>query len=60
MLSEETVAAMRSRRETIEILAVPDQGHAPLLTGPEVIRRITGFVASCDGTSPAMAVAAAG
>jgi pimeloyl-ACP methyl ester carboxylesterase len=48
LLSEATVAAMQERRTSTEILVVPDQGHAPLLMEPDVIRRITTFVESCE------------
>ena len=51
LLSEETVAAMRARRPTMETVSVPDQGHAPLLTAPDTIRRIAGFIASCEPSS---------
>ena len=39
--------AMLSRRNELEIAIVPDQGHAPLLTEPKLVRRIAAFVASC-------------
>jgi pimeloyl-ACP methyl ester carboxylesterase len=48
LLSEATVAAMQERRTSTEILVVPDQGHAPLLVEPDVIRRIATFVESCE------------
>jgi pimeloyl-ACP methyl ester carboxylesterase len=48
LLSAETVAAMRARRDTMETLEIPDQGHAPLLAEAETIARIAAFVASCD------------
>ena len=48
LLSEETVAAMRERRSAMETLVVADQGHAPLLVEPDVVRRIEGFVAGCE------------
>jgi pimeloyl-ACP methyl ester carboxylesterase len=48
VLSEGTVAAMRQRRSAMERLVVPDQGHAPLLAEPEVIRRIAAFVDDCE------------
>jgi pimeloyl-ACP methyl ester carboxylesterase len=48
MLASPTLQAMVSRRDEIEIVVVPDQGHPPFLTEPNLIRRITDFVASCD------------
>jgi pimeloyl-ACP methyl ester carboxylesterase len=56
LLSPETVAAMRARRATMDVIEVPDQGHAPLLEG-ELVRKICGFVENCEtahnGLAPA-------
>lgn len=57
LLSEETVAAMRSRRPAIETVTVEDQGHAPILGGADLIGRIADFVAACERAIPAPAVA---
>jgi pimeloyl-ACP methyl ester carboxylesterase len=51
VLSPETVAAMRERRSAMQAIVVPDQGHAPLLVEPNVLRQIADFVADCE-TSP--------
>jgi pimeloyl-ACP methyl ester carboxylesterase len=48
LLTEQTVAAMAERRDAMETLVVPDQGHAPLLAEAPVIRRIARFVTDCE------------
>jgi pimeloyl-ACP methyl ester carboxylesterase len=52
LLSEETVAAMRARRTMLEAVTVPDQGHAPILEGADLLNRLRGFIASCEPTRP--------
>ena len=48
LLSAATVDAMRARRSALEILEVPDQGHAPLLQEADTIARIVEFVGRCN------------
>jgi pimeloyl-ACP methyl ester carboxylesterase len=48
ILSEQTVAEMRVRRADIDVLVVPEQGHAPLLVESDVTARIGEFVARCE------------
>jgi pimeloyl-ACP methyl ester carboxylesterase len=48
ILSPETLRAMRSRHPDIDVVEVPDQGHAPLLAELEMVRRIVAFVGLCD------------
>lgn len=52
LLLEATVAAMRARRAAMEAFVVPDQGHAPILSGPDLIGRLGAFVASCEPARP--------
>jgi pimeloyl-ACP methyl ester carboxylesterase len=47
VLSAATVATMLSLRPDLDMLEVPDQGHAPLLAGDNIISRIEAFVARC-------------
>jgi pimeloyl-ACP methyl ester carboxylesterase len=49
ILSLTTVQAMRARRTHLEVVEVPNQGHAPLLTDSPTISRILEFVARCEG-----------
>jgi pimeloyl-ACP methyl ester carboxylesterase len=48
MLARSTLNEMLGRRDQLEVVVVPDQGHAPLLTEAKVIRQVAAFVASCD------------
>ena len=48
LLSAETVDEMKARHSAMEVLVVPDQGHAPLLVEPEVIARVAAFAGKCD------------
>jgi len=48
LLSEETVAEMRTHHPSIETVIVADQGHAPILSGDDLIGRIAKFVAACE------------
>jgi pimeloyl-ACP methyl ester carboxylesterase len=48
MLARPTLNEMLARRSQLEVVVVPDQGHAPLLAEPKVIGRVAAFVASCD------------
>jgi pimeloyl-ACP methyl ester carboxylesterase len=48
ILSAATVEAMRAHRSSLDVVEVPDQGHAPLLEGTEIIGRIASFAEACE------------
>jgi pimeloyl-ACP methyl ester carboxylesterase len=48
ILSAATLEAMATRHPGMEVLEVPDQGHAPLLHDAVSIGRIAAFAATCD------------
>lgn len=47
ILSAATVETMRARRAHMDLIEVPDQGHAPLLEG-KLVRQIVHFVKKCE------------
>lgn len=49
LLSSKSVQDMAVRRPDIDLVEVPDQGHAPLLADKPTIDRIVNFCARCDG-----------
>ncbi len=51
LLSEETVRVMAERHPTLDAYTVPDQGHAPHLSGRDVVGRIQRFIARCDNAA---------
>ena len=48
ILSSETVVVMRGRHRDLDVLEVPDEGHAPRLSDAATLGRIGAFVAKCD------------
>ncbi len=54
LLSAATLKAMADRHPRLEAVAVPDQGHAPLLAG-DLAERVAAFVAGVDGGEAARA-----
>ncbi len=51
LLSPQGVADMMARRPDIDLVEVPNQGHAPLLADTPTIARIAAFCARCDGVA---------
>lgn len=51
LLSLDTVVAMRTRRSDLEVVEVPDQGHAPLLDDETTLVKIEKLVRRCDEAS---------
>jgi pimeloyl-ACP methyl ester carboxylesterase len=48
VLAAASVVAMRERRDDIETIELPDQGHAPLLVEADIIGRIGSFIIACE------------
>jgi pimeloyl-ACP methyl ester carboxylesterase len=55
LLTPETVAAMADQHPGLQVLEVPDQGHAPLLMEEDVISRIGQFITECEKQATARA-----
>ncbi len=51
LLSRQGVQDMVARRPDIDLVRVPDQGHAPLLADKPTMDRIVAFCARCDGAN---------
>lgn len=51
LLSAQGVKDMVARRPDLDLVEVPDEGHAPLLADAPTISRIIAFCASCDRTA---------
>jgi pimeloyl-ACP methyl ester carboxylesterase len=52
ILSPATIAEMKKRRPDLEVVEVPGQGHAPLLTEGTTLGPIAKFAARCDAAIP--------
>ena len=50
LLSFESVKLMQARKPDMQLVQVPDQGHAPLLDDAPTMAAIAGFCAGCDRT----------
>jgi pimeloyl-ACP methyl ester carboxylesterase len=48
LLSPRIIEAMVARRPDMEVVEVPDEGHAPLLADAPTVTRIVAFCARCD------------
>lgn len=48
LLSPATVAEMKRRRPSLEVIEVPGQGHTPLLAEDDMVARLVAFIESCD------------
>ena len=55
ILSAQTVEVMRKRHAGLEVVDVPDEGHAPALTELGLVSRITSFVSEIEVGTPLQA-----
>lgn len=55
ILSRQTLADMCAHNPDIEVIEIPDQGHAPLLAELPVLSRIGDFCRRCDAASSQVA-----
>jgi pimeloyl-ACP methyl ester carboxylesterase len=52
LLSTATLAAMATEHPRLESVTVPGEGHAPILSGANLIQRISSFVTGIEGSGP--------
>jgi pimeloyl-ACP methyl ester carboxylesterase len=52
LLSTSTLAAMAAEHPLFESIAVPGEGHPPLLTGTHLPQRISSFITGIEGSGP--------
>ena len=52
LLSAATVEAMQASHPGLTAIEIPDEGHPPRLSDPELISRIAAFIALCDQPQP--------
>jgi pimeloyl-ACP methyl ester carboxylesterase len=52
ILSAATVETMQAHHPGLTAIEIPDEGHPPRLSDPELIGRIAAFVALCDQPQP--------
>lgn len=52
ILSTSTLAAMAAKHPRFESVAVPGEGHPPLLVGAHLTQRISSFITGIEGSGP--------
>jgi pimeloyl-ACP methyl ester carboxylesterase len=52
LLAAQTVGEMEDAHPGLVAVEVADQGHCPVLTGPQILNRISSFITSVEGPLP--------